>query len=193
MAELENGTNETLNEGANEGASGAVENTVSVEEQLAKMQVEYAKLKKAFDKTASETAAYKKQLREKMSEEERLATERAEQEQARENRIKELERENSLNKLSKQFLSIGYNEEMAEKSAIAQLDGDMDTILAVQNDFLAMKEADMKAKLLGGISAPGTNNANTKVTKEQFNKMGYSEMLKFKNENPELFAEYTKH
>lgn len=188
MAELENGTNETLGEVANE----TVENTVSVEEQLAKMQVEYAKLKKAFDKTASETAAYKKQLREKMSEEERLATERAEQEQARENRIKELERENSLNKLSKQFLSIGYNEEMAEKSAIAQLDGDMDTILAVQNDFLAKKEADMKAKLLGEISAPGTNNANTQVTKEQFNKMGYSEMLKFKNENPELFAEYTK-
>ena len=39
---------------------------------------------------------------------------------------------------------------------------------------------------------PGMGDATTEVTKEIFDKMGYRERLKFKQENPEQFAELNK-
>ena len=46
-------------------------------------------------------------------------------------------------------------------------------------------------KVLGGGGLPGNDEGGT-ITKDQFRKMGYDDRLKLKNENPELFKQYTQ-
>lgn len=42
------------------------------------------------------------------------------------------------------------------------------------------------------VKPPGSTGSSDVVTKEVFNKMGYAEKVKFKQESPELYAEFIK-
>ena len=65
--------------------------TLSAEEQLQKLMVENAKLKRAFDKTASEAADFKKKYNATLSEKEQADMAKAEAEAKRDERLAELE------------------------------------------------------------------------------------------------------
>ena len=122
------------------------EDEPSLAEQLAQMRVENAKMKKAMDKAASEAANYKKQLREKQSAEEIALQEKAEKEAEREEAYQKLLKENTVTKYEKNFLALGYSEELATKAANAQYDGDTDELFKIQQDYqsslIKQKEAE---------------------------------------------------
>jgi hypothetical protein len=164
---------------------------LSLEEQLAQMRLENAKLKKAFDKSASETASYKKQLREKQSADEIAAQEKAEKEAEKDERISRLERENAINKFVKSFMGLGYTEDMAEKAATAQYDNDTDALFVIQSDFVSKQRANIKAELMKDMPTPlGSTNEECNVSIEEFSKMGYSQVVEFKHKYPETYKAY---
>ena len=103
-------------------------------------------MKKAMDKATSDTAKYKKQLREKQSAEEIALQEKAEKEAEREEAYQKLLKENTVTKYEKNFLALGYSEELATKAANAQYDGDTEELFKIQQDFqtnlLKQKEAE---------------------------------------------------
>ena len=168
------------------------EQELSVEEQLQQLRLENARLKRATDRATSEAANFKKQLREKQTTDEIAAQEKADREAEREEQFNALLRENKITKLEKQFLALGYNAENATKAATAQYDGDMDTLFKIQSEVQASmiraKEAEW-IKNRPEVNA-GAGGEKTSVTKEQFDKMGYKEIVEFKNKYPETYKKY---
>lgn len=118
----------------------------SLAEQLAELRVQNAKMKKAMDKATSEAADYKRKLRDKQSAEEIALQEKAEKEAEREEAYQKLLKENTVTKFEKNFLALGYSEELATKAANAQYDGDTEELFKIQQDFqtalLKQKEAE---------------------------------------------------
>lgn len=169
------------------------EPALSAEEQLQQLRVEMAKLKRAQERAASEAADYKKKYNATLTEAEQKKQEEAEKEAEKEELINQLKRENAVNKLTKNFLSLGYTAEMAEKAATAQYDNDTDTLFKIQNDHQSALVKEKEAEWLK--SRPkvqtGSDEGGTDITKEQFNRMGYAQRVEFKNKYPEAYKSFT--
>ena len=108
-----------------------------------------ARLKDALSKANSQAADYKRQLREKQTEAEREAAERAEREREKDERIAALEKEQAISKLEAQYLAAGYSAELASATAKAQADGDTATVLANQMKFIEETKKNLEAAALG--------------------------------------------
>ena len=88
--------------------------------------------KDVFDKTASELAAKKKELTEKMSEDEQKKAKEAEERQALEEKYNALLRENAVSKNKTKLLGLGYDEKLADETAEAMADGDLEKVFKNQ-------------------------------------------------------------
>lgn len=110
--------------------------------------------KATFDKTASEAADYKKQLRAKQTDEEKAEAERAEKDAATQKELESLRRESAVSKHKAQFLGLGYDEALAAATAEALADGDMATVFANQKKAQENAEKALRAQLLQEESEP---------------------------------------
>lgn len=167
---------------------------LTAEEQLEQMRVEMLKIKKAQEKAASEAAEYKKKYSATLSEAEKKKQEEAEKKVEQDEEIKRLRRENTVNKWVKNYLKLGYADEMAEEAAAAQYDGDSETMLRLQAEHQASLLKQEQAKWLKSRPTPkiGTGEGgDTDVTREQFNRMGYRQRVEFKAKYPDVYKSYT--
>ena len=112
--------------------------------------------KDVFDKTASEAAKYKKDLAEKLTEDEKRVEE-VKQQQAL---FESLKRENSINKYEKTYLGNGYTAERAAKIASALADGDFETVAKETAVHAEEKVKLAQAEALKGITKPQGGNQN---------------------------------
>ena len=119
---------------------------LSAEEQIQALMLENAKLKKLQEKAASEAADYKKKYNATLTDAQKAAQEKAEKEAERQEQFDKLLKENTVNKLSKNFLKLGYPEDKAEEAANAQYDGDTETLFRIQSEvqesLIKQKEAE---------------------------------------------------
>ena len=143
--------------------------------------------KSAFDRTASELAAAKKSLREKMTEDEAKAQKEAEERTALENRVKELEHERAVNGYMAAYTAMGYDEKLAKASAEALASGDTKTVFENQKAFHAAREKELRAEILKATPAPDAGAPSAGITKEAFDAMSYKQRAALFNENPELY------
>lgn len=143
--------------------------------------------KATFDKTASELAAAKKSLKEKMSEEEAKALKDAEEKAELLARVKQLEDEKMLNTYVNSYLAMGYDEKLAKSSAEALVKGDMETVFKLQRTHAETQEKTLRAELLKQTPQPQGGNSGSEVTVEKFQKMSLIEKQKFATENPEQY------
>lgn len=184
-------TNESTNSiNQPNGDDSNLQNKPTFEERLAQLEIENRRLKANLDKASSEAADWKKKFKSTQSESEQRAIEKAELEAQRDERLKTLERENMTYKYTKQYMGLGYSEDMAEKCAIAQIEGDQEELFKLQGLFLEKKEKELKAAILKNIPSGPTGSEEPQMTKEKFNSMKYSEMLEFKNKYPETFKKF---
>ena len=140
--------------------------TVSAEDQLQQLMVENAKLKRAMDKASSEAADYKKKYNATLSEQERASQEKAEAEARRDERLAELERENSIHKFTEQFLDLGYDKESAIAAATAQVDNDVETLFKLQKKVIDEKVLAKEQEMYKSIPRAKTG-VYASMTKEQ--------------------------
>lgn len=167
---------------------------LSAEEQIQALMLENAKLKKLQEKAASEAADYKKKYNATLTDAQKAAQQKAEKEAERQEQFDKLLKENTVNKLSKNFLKLGYPEDKAEEAANAQYDGDTETLFRIQSEvqesLIKQKEAEwLKSR---PVVTTGAGDEKTTVTREQFNKMGYSKRVEFKQKYPETYKSYTE-
>jgi len=134
---------------------------LTAEEQIAKLLAEQKKLKAAMDKAASEAAEYKKKYRATLSEKEQLDMEKAEREAQLRAEFEQLKRENTINKMAKSFINMGYSEDQAIKAATAQLDGDFEEFTRIQAAFLAARDKQKEAEWMKKMPAPPAGNKDT--------------------------------
>ena len=109
---------------------------------------EVTKLKTALSKANSEAADWKRQLREKQSEQERAEAERAEREAAVKEELRSLRRDKTVSGFIAQYLALGYTQELALKAAEATADNDAATIMVCQQEYLAAKTKELEAAAL---------------------------------------------
>ena len=165
---------------------------MTVEEKLAALEAYEPDMsgfvaKSAFDKTASELAAAKKSIREKMTEDEAKAAKDAEDRAALEARVKELEHERAVNGYMAAYTAMGYDEKLAKASAEALATGDHKTVFENQKAFYAAKEKELRAEILKSTPTPDAGAPTSGVTQKEFDSMGYKERVALFNENPELY------
>lgn len=89
-----------------------------------------AKYKRLLDKANSEAADYKRQLRAKMSDDERKAIEVEESRKAMEAELAEYKKRDTINNYKLGFMKAGFDEATATKNAEAVANGDFDTMFA---------------------------------------------------------------
>jgi len=159
------------------------------------LAIEFNKLKQERDafkvtseKNASEAADFKKKLNEKLTDAEKKEAEY----QDLVKRNNELIREKSIADYTSQFISLGYSDELAKETAIAQVDGNMTKVFENFKKQKEIREADVQKKLLERTPKPEDGSKSSGITKEDFGKMGYEDRVKLLESNPTLYAELSK-
>ena len=151
------------------------------------------RLKAAVSKANSEAAELKRQLKARMTEDEQKEAERVAHEAERDALLESLKRDKAVSERKAKYLAFGYDEKLAAETAKAFADGNMDIVdknhaLHIEN----VRKAERASSLAGDPKPPAGSGGGAKITKEQFNEMGYSERLKVFNEQPELFKQFTE-
>ena len=180
---------------------------MSAEEKLAALEAfeiedtksEIENYKKMINKASSEAAESKRKHNALLSDEEKAKAEAEEERQRKDNefaemqkRINDLEKEKMVATYNASFVSMGYDAELATKTAKALSDGKMNEVFAYMKQHLDAKEKDLRASILKDTPSPNTGATTNEITKEDFKKMGYAEKVKIFNENPELYNELSK-
>ena len=140
--------------------------SANAEEQLQQMMIENAKLKRAMERANSEAADYKKKYNATLSEQERASQEKAEAEARRDERLAELERENSIHKFTESYLDLGYDKESAIAAATAQVDNDVETLFKLQKKIIDEKVLAKEQELIKDMPR-AKSGAYASMTKEQ--------------------------
>lgn len=143
--------------------------------------------KDVFDKTASELAQKKKELKEKMSEDEQKAQEDKEAREKLQADYESLLRENKISKYKANYLSMGYDSKLADEMAVAMADGDVDKLFKNQVKQNEILEKKIKAEILADTPKPNTNNNTKSMTLEDLRKMSPQDRLEFSEKNPEEY------
>lgn len=115
---------------------------------------EVTRLKAALSKANSEAADYKKQLRSKQTEAEATAAQQKEDYEKAMKENAELKRSILLSERKAKLMAMGYDLELADKTAVAMVDGDMDTVLASQQAYIETQKQSMKADQMRGTARP---------------------------------------
>lgn len=110
--------------------------------------------KALYDKTASELAALKKQIRSRMTEDEQKEADRKANEEAMRAELDALRHEKTISTYKAAYLSLGYDDKLASDAASAMTDGDMDTVFAIMKQHSVTSEKALKAKLLKEMPTP---------------------------------------
>jgi hypothetical protein len=153
-------------------------------------QVDMSKFvsKELYDKAASDTATYKKQLRANMSEAEQKAAADAEKLAEIIAERDQLKAEKAMAEYAKGLVAIGYDETLATEVATALHNGDADTVIKAQAKFV---DAQKKLVLADAVKEtpvpPAGGDGGNVVTKEKLRAMSPAERYEFSQKNPEEY------
>ena len=149
--------------------------------------------KELYDKAASDTANYKKQLRANMTEAELKAAADAEKYAEIVAERDKLKAEKAIAENAKGLVAIGYDEALATEVATALLNGDAETVIKAQAKFVDAQKKSVLAEAVKETPVPPAGNAGEKtLTKAEFSKMSLSEQMAVYEKNPDLYNELTK-
>lgn len=151
--------------------------------------------KDVFDKTASELAEKKKQLKDKMTEDEQKAQKEQEEREELQSKYDKLLRESEISKYKAKLVALGYDEKLADETALAMVDGDMEKVFTNQKKHLDSVEKRVRAEALKDTPKPTPDGDSKTMTLEKFRKLSSQERYDFSVKNPEeykaLYAENT--
>lgn len=171
--------------------------SMSPEEKIAALEANYesaAKHKAVADKNASEAASYKKQLREKQTDEEAKAAEREAAAAEREAKFAEvmaevesLRHEKLVGTYITSYMAMGYDEKLAKSTAEAMAKGDTETVFKNQKLHLENREKALRTELLKQTPHPAAGGADSAMTKEKLRSMSPQDRYEFSVKNPEEY------
>lgn len=155
-----------------------------IDKKFKEMNANSESQKNLLSKRNSEIAEYKRKEQEKLSDDEKTKLHYQEVEE----RNKTLERRIALSEKVAEYVSIGYDADLAKKVAEAELDGK--STVSYHKQFISAREEKLKAELLKGNPTPEVKGDPKTLTKADLDKMGYEELMKVQQEKPELYNEW---
>ena len=178
---------------SNENGTETKEQTVdtkSLEARIKQLESENGKLRQAQTNASADASEWKKKYQAKLSDEDKAKEEQEAANAALQKELDELRMERNIANHKAQFVSIGFEEALAEESAKALNEGNTAKVFDGIRKFIASHDKAMAEKaMLNNPTLPGGNSTKT-VTKDEFMKMGYREMQAFHDEHPDLYKEY---
>lgn len=149
--------------------------------------------KDVFDKTASELAAKKKELNEKLSEDEQKKQKEQEEREELQSKYEKLLHESEVSKFKAKLLGMGYEEKLADETAEAMANGDTDKVFANQKKHLDSVEKKVRAEALKDTPKPTGDGDSKTMTLEKLRKLSPIEREQWSRKNPEDYkALYTE-
>lgn len=145
--------------------------------------------KEQFDKTASELAGAKKQLRDKMTEDEAAKQKEKEEREELQSKYDKLLRESEISKHKAKLIALGYDEALADETATAMADGDSEKVFINQQKHLTAFEKKVRAEALKDTPKPTPDGDSKTMTLDKFRKLSPAERLTFSKEHPEEYKE----
>ena len=143
--------------------------------------------KDVFDKTASELASVKKQLREKMTVDEQKEKDEAEKREKLENDYTALLKKVTVSDNKAKLLGLGYDEKLADETAEAMADGNSEKIFSNQKKHLEAVEKKVRAEALKDTPKPTPDGDSKTMTLEKLRKMSPAERLEFSTNQQEEY------
>lgn len=148
---------------------------------------ELVKLKKLNEKANSEAAEWKRKHNALLNDDERKQQEANERYQAMEQELKTLKRDKTVASYTANYLKMGYDEALANETALAMADGDNDKVFECQKKFLEAHDKEVTKGAMKNMSRPGAGGAGNLA--DEYKKKA-DEALK--NGNPSEAAYYTR-
>ena len=150
--------------------------------------------KDTFDKTASELAQVKKDLKARMTEEEVKAQAAAEELEKYKTEAEALRKEKNIANNKAQFISAGFDEALAQETAEALENGDFATVFKNQKTVIENVKKVAKGEAMAQTPTPAgkADEGGKTITKEQFNSMSMAERTELYKTNRELYDELSK-
>lgn len=129
--------------------------------------------KETFDKTASDLAETKRQLKARMTEDEQKEAERAAADEQIRVELETLRKEKTVSESKSRFLGLGYDETLAAETAQALAEGDMDKVFSNQAIHLEnIKKAASAESLANDPNPPaGRGGSPDNAEKQEINKL----------------------
>lgn len=143
--------------------------------------------KEVFDKTASELASKKKELTEKMTEDEQKKLQEQEHLEELQSKYDKLLHESEVSKCKAKLLAMGYEEKLADDTAEAMANGDSEKVFANQKKHLESVEKKVRADALKDTPKPIGDGNSKGMTAEKLRKMNPLDRLKYSQANPEEY------
>lgn len=185
----------------NENETKAAENNEQTNEtgslealkaELERLKSENGKLKAAQSNASADASKYKKQLQERMTEQERIETQTKELIEQLKAENAQMKRDQGVAVRTASYIGVGFDADLAKQAAEASLDNNHEGFMEALKSFLNAHDKALAADALRNTPRPGAGASAPSITKEQFAKMNYTERLKIFNEQPELYNELNK-
>lgn len=145
--------------------------------------------KDVFDKTASELAGVKKQLKEKMTDDEAAKQKEQEEREELQSKYEKLLHDSEVSKNKVKLLALGYEEKLADDTAEAMVTGDLEKVMANQKKHLEAVEKKVRAEALKDTPKPTGDGDSKTMTLEKLRGMTPSERYTYSQEHPEEYKE----
>ena len=192
---MANELNETVqNEQTEQKVSQDTVDISELQKQIKALESERDKLKQSVTSASADASKWKKQYQEKLSAEEQAQIKQDEATAAMQKELEDLRKERNIAKISGALVAsdIGMDAETAGKVAEAMNAGETDKVLdGIRQFIITHDKALQESAIRNNPTLPGGKSEPT-VTKADFDKMGYREMVALKQQNPELYNEYMK-
>ena len=145
--------------------------------------------KDVFDKTASELAGVKKQLKEKMTDDEAAKQKEQEEREELQSKYEKLLHDSEVSKNKAKLIALGYEEKLADDTAEAMVTGDLEKVMANQKKHLEAVEKKVRAEALKDTPKPTGDGDSKTMTLEKLRGMTPSERYTYSQEHPEEYKE----
>lgn len=146
--------------------------------------------KETFDKTASDLAKLKKDLKAANDSGKKTNSEWEQKVSDMEQKYETLLRESTISKTKARYLALGYTEELAESTATAVVDGDMDTVFENAQKHQKSFEKQIRADALKDTPKPTDAGKGTEtMTLEKLRAMTPQDRYTFSVEHPQEYKE----
>ena len=166
--------------------------TTDLDKRIRQLEAENAKLKQSVTNASADASKWKKQLQDKMTEEEKAKAEQDAAHAAMQEELEALRNERNVAKHKAELTEIGFDSELAQETAEAINAGDTAKLFAGIRKFIESHDKAIRSQSLMSNPVLSGGEAKKKISREEFDKMGYTDRVKLYNEDPELYKEMTK-
>ena len=193
--------NELENTNGNNQEQNTSADTKELEAKIKQLEAENGKLRQANTTASAEASKYKKAMQEKeeplkakMSEEERAKADQDAANAALQKELEDLRNERNIAKYTGALVAndIGMDAETAKTVAEALNAGETEKVFEGIRKFIAAHDKSIREDALRNNPTLQGGASTKDITQEQFDKMSLSEMMKFKLEHPDQYAEFMK-